>query len=121
MLRRQSFWFSSRETALCGTCICSATATYLNHKASPETRERVQYLRAVGATGGTDAKAVIGHLRGATLNDVYVRNGRIRADGTMLHDMYLLRVKAPDRSTGPWDVYDLVATVPGAEAFPDSR
>jgi len=80
-----------------------------------------QYLRAVGATGGTDAKAVIGHLRGATLNDVYVRNGRIRADGTMLHDMYLLRVKAPDRSTGPWDVYDLVATVPGAEAFPDSR
>jgi branched-chain amino acid transport system substrate-binding protein len=80
-----------------------------------------QYLRAVRATGGTDAKAVIDHLRGATLNDVYVQNGRIRADGTMLHDMYLLRVKAPDRSTGPWDVYDLVATVPGAEAFPDSR
>ncbi len=80
-----------------------------------------QYLRAVAATGGTDADAVIGHLRGATLNDMYVKNGRVRADGTMLHDMYLLRVKAPARSTAPWDVYDLVATVPGEEAFPDGK
>ena len=80
-----------------------------------------QYLRAVAATGTTDAGAVIGHLRGATLNDMYLKNGRIRSDGTMLHDMHLLRVKTPAQSTGPWDVYDLVATVPGAEAFPDGK
>lgn len=80
-----------------------------------------QYLRAVAAAGGTDAEAVIGHLRSATLNDMYVKNGRIRADGTMLHDMFLLRVKTPARSTAPWDVYDLVATVPGEEAFPHGK
>ncbi len=77
-----------------------------------------QYLRAVAATGGTDAEAVVGRLRGATLDDMYVKGGRIRADGTMLHDMYLLRVKTPARSASPWDVYDLVATVPGEQAFP---
>jgi branched-chain amino acid transport system substrate-binding protein len=80
-----------------------------------------QYLRAVGTTGTTDAGAVMGHLRGATLNDMYVKNGRIRSDGTMLHDMHLLRVKTPAQSTGPWDVYDHVATVPGAEAFPNGK
>lgn len=80
-----------------------------------------QYLRAVAATGGTDAGAVIGHLRGATLDDMYVKGGRIRADGTMLHDMYLLRVKTPAQSASPWDVYDLVATVPGEAAFPDGK
>ena len=49
---------------------------------------------------------------------MYVTNGHIRADGTMLHDMHLLRVKTPALSSGPWDVYDLIATVPGAKAFP---
>ena len=80
-----------------------------------------QYLRAVAAIGTTDAGAVIGHLRDATLNDMYVKNGRIRADGTMLHDMHLLSVKTPARSTSAWDVYDLIATVPGEEALPNHR
>lgn len=78
-----------------------------------------QYLKAVAAVGSTDANAVIQHLRGATLNDMYIGNGRIRSDGTMLHDIYLLRAKAPGASQGEWDVYDLVATVPGEEAFPE--
>lgn len=80
-----------------------------------------QYLRAVAATGAVDAGPVIRHLRGATLSDMYVRNGRIRSDGTMLHDIHLLRAKKPAAATSPWDVYDHVATVPGAEAFPDGR
>jgi branched-chain amino acid transport system substrate-binding protein len=78
----------------------------------------MQYLRAVAAVGNTDPEAVIQHLRSATLNDMYVKNGRIRKDGTMLHDMYLLKVKAPEQSCGAWDFYDLVATVAGDEAFP---
>ena len=77
-----------------------------------------QYLRAVTAVGGTDPEAVVGYLRGATLNDMYVHGGRIREDGTMLHDMYLLQVKAPEASAEPWDYYDLVATVAGDDAFP---
>jgi branched-chain amino acid transport system substrate-binding protein len=42
----------------------------------------------------------------------------VREDGTMLHDIYLLRVKRPGESQRPWDFYDLVATVSGGEAFP---
>ncbi len=78
----------------------------------------LQFLKAVEAVGSADPTAVIGHLREATLNDMYVRNGRIREDGTMLHDIHLLRVKTPDASKGEWDVYEHVATMSGAEAFP---
>jgi branched-chain amino acid transport system substrate-binding protein len=77
-----------------------------------------QFLKAVAAVNGTDSDALVRHLRGASLNDMYVENGRIRQDGTMLHDIYLLRVKRPGESKGAWDFYDLVATVNGDEAFP---
>src|SRR3569833_1107902 len=77
-----------------------------------------QYLKAVAAVGSTDPNSVIQHLRSVTFNDMYVKNGRIRADGAMLHDMYLLRVTAPQESTREWDYYELVATVSGDEAFP---
>ncbi len=79
-----------------------------------------QYLKAVAAVGNTDTSTVIQHLRDATLNDMYVRDGRIRDDGTMLHDIYLLRAKTPGASQGEWDVYELVATVPGENAFPEA-
>ena len=78
----------------------------------------LQYHKAVEAVGGTETDAVMRHLSAATLDDMYVTNGRIRDDGTMLHDTYLLRVKEPGRSAGPWDFYDLVATVGGEQAFP---
>ena len=58
----------------------------------------LQYLRAVAATGSTAPDRVLAHLRGHVLDDMYVRAGRLRNDGTMLHDMYLLRVKAPGES-----------------------
>jgi branched-chain amino acid transport system substrate-binding protein len=77
-----------------------------------------QFLNAVEATKSTDPEAVARYLHGATLDDMYVTNGRIRGDGTMLHDIYLLRVKSPQRSKGDWDVYELIAAVPGADAFP---
>lgn len=48
----------------------------------------LQYLKTVAAVGSTETDAVMRHLRSATLNDIYVKNGRIRGDGTMLHDTY---------------------------------
>ena len=50
-------------------------------------------------------------------SDPLFGEGAIRADGRTLHDMYLFQVKAPDASEGPWDYYELVATIPAAEAF----
>ncbi|TCV58087.1 substrate-binding family protein [Neorhizobium sp. R1-B] len=70
----------------------------------------LQYLKAVEDVGSTEPAALIGRLRSTSLNDMYVKNGRIREDGTMVHDMYLLRVKKPQESQRDWDFYEPVAT-----------
>jgi branched-chain amino acid transport system substrate-binding protein len=79
----------------------------------------LQYLKAAAAVASTEPEAVVRYLREATLDDMYVTGGRIREDGTMLHDLYLLRVKKPEQSTGEWDFYEPVATIAGADAFPE--
>jgi branched-chain amino acid transport system substrate-binding protein len=75
------------------------------------------YLKAVKAAGTTDAAAVMKVMRDTPINDMFARNGRIREDGRMVHDMYLFEVKKPSESKGRWDDYKLLATVPGNEAF----
>jgi branched-chain amino acid transport system substrate-binding protein len=75
------------------------------------------YLRAVDATGTDDAKIVVAKMKATPVNDFFAKNGRIREDGRMVHDMYLMEVKSPTESKGPWDFYRLLATVPGDQAF----
>src|SRR6195256_1812568 len=75
------------------------------------------YLKAVKAAGTTDAAAVIKIMKDTPINDFFAKNGRIREDGRMVHDMYLFEVKKPSESKGRWDDYKLLATVPGKEAF----
>lgn len=75
------------------------------------------YLQAVKAAGTTDAKPVLAKMREMPINDFFATNGHIRADGRMVHDMYLMQVKTPAESKGPWDYYKLLATIPGNEAF----
>jgi branched-chain amino acid transport system substrate-binding protein len=75
------------------------------------------YLQAVKAAGTTDSAAVMKVMKETPINDMFARNGKIREDGRMVHDMYLFEVKKPSESKGRWDVYKLLATVPGNEAF----
>src|SRR5437660_8356571 len=75
------------------------------------------YLKAVKAAGTTDSAAVIKVMKDTPINDFFAKNGRIREDGRMVHDMYLFEVKKPSESKGRWDDYKLLATVPGNEAF----
>jgi branched-chain amino acid transport system substrate-binding protein len=75
------------------------------------------YLKAVKAAGTTDSAAVIKVMKETPINDMFAKNGRIREDGRMVHDMYLFEVKKPQESKGRWDDYKLLATVPGNEAF----
>jgi branched-chain amino acid transport system substrate-binding protein len=75
------------------------------------------YLKAIEATGTDDAQKVIGQMRATPINDFFAKNGKIRVDGRMVHDMYLFEVKKPQESKGEWDLYKLIATVPGDEAF----
>lgn len=77
----------------------------------------IQYLRAVKATGTDDADKVLAYLRENKLNDVYIKNGVVRPDGRVVHDMYLLQVKTSEESKAPWDYFKVVQTIDGNEAF----
>ncbi|MBV8665890.1 MAG: ABC transporter substrate-binding protein, partial [Burkholderiaceae bacterium] len=76
-----------------------------------------QYLNAVKATGTDDPDKVLAYLKKAKLNDMYVKNGTIRPDGSMVHEMYLMQVKAQSESKYPWDYYKVAQTIPGDQAF----
>jgi branched-chain amino acid transport system substrate-binding protein len=75
------------------------------------------YLKAVKAAGTTASAAVMKIMKDTPINDMFAKNGKIREDGRMVHDMYLFEVKKPSESKGRWDDYKLLATVPGNEAF----
>lgn len=77
----------------------------------------IQYLNAVKATGTTDADTIMAHLRKTKINDFFTKNGVVRPDGRMVHDMYLMEVKSPAESKRPWDYYKLVQTIPGEQAY----
>jgi branched-chain amino acid transport system substrate-binding protein len=74
------------------------------------------YLKAVQKLGTTDGDKVMAELKSMKFDDFYSK-GAIRADGRMIHDMYLFQVKSAKDSTTPWDYYKLVAKVPGEQAF----
>ncbi len=75
------------------------------------------YLNAVKALNSDDTQKVMAQMKKTPVNDFFAKNGTIRADGRMVHDMYLLQVKKPAESTTPWDYYNVRATIPAAEAF----
>ena len=77
----------------------------------------MHYLKAIDATGTDDAKTVLARMKATPVTDFFTKDGRIREDGRMVHDMYLMQLKSPTESKGPWDVYTLLATVPGDQAF----
>ncbi|MBB3214392.1 branched-chain amino acid transport system substrate-binding protein [Herbaspirillum sp. Sphag1AN] len=77
----------------------------------------LQYLQAVKAVNSTDSDKVMAQLRKTKFNDVFQKNGYLRADGRVVHDMYLYQVKTPAESKYPWDYYKLVQTIPGEQAW----
>ena len=75
------------------------------------------YLEAVAKAGTDDAGAVMKAMREAPIHDIFTANGTIRADGRVLYDRYLTRVKTPAESKYPWDYLSVVAKIPAADAF----
>ena len=75
------------------------------------------YLNAVRAAGSDDPLAVAAKMRETPVEDFFARNGRLRADNLMVHDLVLAQVKSPDESKYPWDYYKILATIKGEEAF----
>jgi len=77
----------------------------------------LHYLNAVKAAGTDDTAAVMKKMRETPINDMFAKNGKLREDGRMVHDMYLFQVKTPAESKAPWDYYNLKGTVKGEDAF----
>ena len=75
------------------------------------------YLKAVQAAGTDDADAVMAEMKKTKINDVFAKGGYVRADGRMVHDMYLMQVKKPEDSKYPWDYFQLKKVIPAEEAF----
>lgn len=77
----------------------------------------MNYLAVVKALKSDDGDKVMAQLKKTKINDMFARNGEIRPDGRMVHDMYLMEVKKPADSKYPWDYYKVIQTIPGAQAY----
>jgi branched-chain amino acid transport system substrate-binding protein len=75
------------------------------------------YLNAIKASGSLDGPTVVKKMKETPINDFMTKNGHIQDDGMVVRDMYLFEVKKPEESKGEWDLYKLIATIPGAEAY----
>ncbi|MEW6100148.1 MAG: ABC transporter substrate-binding protein [Pseudomonadota bacterium] len=77
----------------------------------------LQYLNVVKTIKTDDADKVMEQFRKVKINDIFAKGGYVRADGRMVHDMYLMQVKSPDKSVEPWDYYNVVSVIKGEDAF----
>ncbi|AUL46656.1 ABC transporter permease [Bordetella trematum] len=75
------------------------------------------YLKGVKETGTDDGDAIMKWMKGNKINDFFTQGGYIRDDGRMVYNMYLMQVKTPEQSKGPWDYYNVIATLPGEEIY----
>lgn len=77
----------------------------------------MHYLKAVQAAGTDDAQEVMKKMREMPVNDFFAKNGHVRADGLMQHDLLLVKVKKPEESKREWDYFKILATIPADEAY----
>tara|TARA_R110002020_G_scaffold316999_1_gene532686 strand:- start:60835 stop:62010 length:1176 start_codon:yes stop_codon:yes gene_type:complete len=75
------------------------------------------YLKAVAETGTDDTDTVLAKMIETPVDDFYAPGGTIRADGKLVHDFYLVQAKKPDELEKPWAYYDVIKTIPAAEAY----
>jgi branched-chain amino acid transport system substrate-binding protein len=75
------------------------------------------YIASIKAAGTDEAEAVMAKMRELPVNDFYVRDGHLREDGRLVHDMLFAQVKTPAESRGPWDYYKILGVIPGDQAF----
>jgi len=96
---------------------------YERHKAYPTMGQAgvysalMHYFKAIEKAGTDAAVAAVNQMKALPVNDMFAKNGKVRADGRMVHDMYLAQVKTPAESKGEWDYYKIIRTIPGDEAY----
>jgi len=77
----------------------------------------MNYLNAVKDAGTDEPLKVAAKMRERPIEDFFSRNGKLREDGLMVHDLMLVQVKKPEESKYPWDYYQILTHISGDEAF----
>lgn len=77
----------------------------------------LNYLKAIEKAKSDNVADVMKAIKSMPIQDAFAKNGKVRGDGKMIHDMYLVRVKTPQESKAAWDYYSVLETVPGEQAF----
>jgi branched-chain amino acid transport system substrate-binding protein len=111
------YWDQNEETRAFAKRYFDRVGNMPNMSQAADYSSTTHYLKAVQAAGTDDPDAVSAKMRETPINDFFAKNGKIRVDGRMVHDMYLWEVKAPSESKGPWDYLKLVKTIPAEQAF----
>jgi branched-chain amino acid transport system substrate-binding protein len=111
------YWDLNAETRAFGQRYFDTMKKYPSMTQSGSYSATMTYLKAVVAAGTTDADKVMLELKKTKINDMFTKGGYIRADGLMIHDMYVMQVKSPQESKYPWDYYKVIKVMNGEEAF----
>jgi branched-chain amino acid transport system substrate-binding protein len=111
------YWDLNDETRAFGKRYFARMKKYPSMIQAGHYSATMTYLQAVKAAGTTDADKVMLQLKKMKINDMFTKAGYIRADGVMIHDMYVMQVKTPQESKYPWDYYKVVKVMSGEEAF----
>jgi branched-chain amino acid transport system substrate-binding protein len=111
------YWDLNDETRAFGKRYFARMKKYPSMIQAGHYSATMTYLNAVKAAGTTDAGKVMLELRKTRINDMFTKGGYIRADGVMIHDMYVMQVKTPQESKYPWDYYKVIKVMGGEEAF----
>lgn len=77
----------------------------------------LHYLKSVAAVGADETNAVMNKMRTTPVDDFFARGAMIREDGKLIHDFYLLQVKAPSEVKAPWEYYNVLQTVSSKDAY----
>ena len=111
------YWDLNDETRAFGKRFQARTGKMPNMVHTGTYSAVLQYLKAVKAAGTDETEAVNAQLHAMPVDDVFAHGGRVLPNGRMVHDMYLFEVKKPADSKGEWDLYRLLSTIPGADAY----
>jgi branched-chain amino acid transport system substrate-binding protein len=111
------YWDLNAETRAFGRRYFDKMKKYPSMTQAGNYSATMTYLNAVKAAGTTDADKIMLELKKTKINDMFTKGGYIRADGVMIHNMYVMQVKSPQESKYPWDYYKVVKVMSGEEAF----
>ena len=111
------YWDLNEETRAFAKRFCAIMKKEPTSTQAAYYSATLQYLKAVKAAGTTDADQVMAQLRKTRISDMFTKDGYIRADGLMVHSMYVMQVKTPAESKYPWDYYRVIKVMSGEDAY----